>query len=66
MKDIIDCGVDKVMKVAKDYARKKVILELEMICAKYAIEIGKEGEDDYQVEISMHEVFERLEELRQQ
>ena len=35
-----------------------------MVSTEFAIEIGEDGDEDYQVEISMHEVWERLAELK--
>lgn len=47
------------------YANQIVIKELEMISTKFVIEIGEDGDDDYQNEISLHEVLERIIVLKQ-
>jgi len=46
------------------YAKQIVIKELEMISTKFVIEIGEDGDCDYQNEISLNDVLERIEELK--
>ena len=48
----------------KAFVNSEVADELEMVSTEFAIEIGEDGDEDYQVEISMHEVWERLAELK--
>jgi|TARA_R110000744_G_scaffold200854_2_gene320032 hypothetical protein len=48
------------------YAKQIVIKELEMISTKFVIEIGEDGDYDYQNEISLHEVLERIIELKEE
>ena len=48
------------------YAKQIVIKELEMISTKFIIEIGEDGDDDYQNEISLYHVLERINQLKQE
>jgi len=56
--------VDSLIEWGEKYANQRVIEELEMISTKFVIEIGEDGDFDYQNEISLHEVLERIKELK--
>ena len=48
------------------FAKDVLIEELEMISTKFVIEIGEDGDCDYQNEISLNDVLERIIELKQE
>ena len=48
------------------YAKQIVIKELEMISTKFVIELGTDDGYNYENEISLHDVLERIKELKQE
>ena len=57
---------EQLIRFAEMWAKLKVDEELENISVNFVIEIGEDGEEDYQNEISLHDVLERIIELKQQ
>lgn len=59
--------IDRMLQLhLEGYAEQRVINELEMISTKFVIEIGEDGDYSYQTEISLHEVIERIKELKKE
>lgn len=67
LNDLIECILcpTDLMDSIDEYTRLKTIEELENISVNFVIEIGEDGEEDYQNEISLHDVLERIIELKQ-